>query len=53
MHRFYFERKILSLLIQSLFVYNAVWPYVMDTNTNVHYSRCTVKRDDCVNAAGC
>lgn len=53
MHRFHFEGKILLLLIQSLFVYNAVWPYVMDTNVNVHYSRFTVKRADCVNVAGC
>jgi hypothetical protein len=53
MHRFHFDGKILSLLNQSLLVYNVRYPYVMDTDVNVHYSRFTVKRNDCVNAAGC
>jgi len=53
MYRFHFERKILSLLNQSLLVYNAVYPYVMDTNTNVHYSRYTIKYVDCFHATGC
>ena len=53
MHRSHFDGKILSLLKQSLLVYNVRHPYVMDTDVNVHYSRFTVKCNDCVNAAGC
>jgi hypothetical protein len=53
MHRFHFEEKIPSLLNRSLLVYNAMCPYVMDTDANVQYSRYTVKCGDCVNAAGC
>lgn len=36
MHNFHFDGKILSLLNQSLLVYNVRYPYVIGTDVNVH-----------------